>query len=423
MLTVLRPELIRLLAAIASVSALVVATAATPALGVEKKIYSFRGGDDGALPYGGLIADKHGNLYGSTIDGGTGTLCDDTTPGCGTLFKIAKDGRESVLYSFQGGSDGWGPMGSLFADATGTLFGATNVGGGSDACEYGCGIIFKLPQGGKESVLYAFQGMADGQYPQGSLIADVNGNLYGVTTEGGNYNGSECAEAGCGTVFEVQPNGSKITLYAFQGGTDGVTPVGGLVADASGNLYGTTGAGGGSGCGGDGCGTVFKLTPDGTESVVYAFQGGNDGDAPLAGLIMDNGGNLYGTTWGGGEGSNSCSNCGIVFEVSPAGVETKLYAFKDGNDGANPEAGVIMDASGNLFGTTHGGGGVACGREGCGTVFKLAPNGNETVLYAFAPSHGRNPVAPLLLGKHKLLYGTTTGGGGHQDGVVFQLKQ
>ena len=261
-------------------------------------------------------------------------------------------------------------------------------------------------------MLYTFQGGSDGLFPRGGLIADISGNFYGVTDEGG-Y-GTEC----CGTVFEVQPSGTKITLYTFQGGSDGAYPVGGLIADASGNLYGTTGLGGGTGCGGDGCGTVFKLTPGGAETVLYAFQGNNDGAGPLAGLIADGSGNFYGTTMAGG-----ASDAGTVFEITPTSQETVLYSFKNGSDGAFPEAGLIMDKKGNLYGTTYGGGETVCKKVGsCGTAFELTPDGAETVLCRFDKAGGSNPAAPLLAGAHGALFGTTYAGGKGNNGAVFELK-
>jgi uncharacterized repeat protein (TIGR03803 family) len=199
--------------AVLGLAAALAASAATTATAAEKVLHAFQGGSDGAQPSGGLVADQNGNLYGPTEGGGTGTECDGNT-GCGTLFKIAKDGGETVLYSFQGGSDGISPIGSLLIDNSGNLYGATQGGAGSGCAGYGCGTVFKLATDGTETVLYAFQGGSDGQLPAGGLIADTSGNLYGLTGQGGDLNGSECAEVGgCGTVYEVQPNGTKITLY------------------------------------------------------------------------------------------------------------------------------------------------------------------------------------------------------------------
>jgi uncharacterized repeat protein (TIGR03803 family) len=401
------------------------ASAMTMATASEKALYSFKGGSDGAQPSGGLIADRQGNLYGATEEGGTGTGCYGGV-GCGTLFEIAHNDGETMLYSFPGGNKGAGPSSPLLMDSAGNLYGIAGGGAGTN-CTGGCGVVFKLAPDKTETILYTFQGGSDGQYPQGSLIADANGNLYGLTLTGGNYNGSECAQAGCGTVFEVQPNGSKITLYAFQGGADGAYPQGGPIADASGNLYGTTYGGGGSACEGGGCGTVFKLTPGGKESVLYSFKGGTDGETPRADVVADSAGNLYGTTYLGGSGS-----AGTVFKVTPAGTETVLYSFKGGKDGANPEAGLVMDGSGNLYGTTWYGGSHGCKQNkvgnGCGTVFELTPAGEESVLRKFSDFHqardrGVFPAAALLLGKKGLVYGTTTAGGADNVGVVFSVNK
>ncbi|MGD0189823.1 MAG: choice-of-anchor tandem repeat GloVer-containing protein [Rhizomicrobium sp.] len=384
--------------------------------GGEKVLHQFHGGNDGASPSGGVIIDAKANFYGTTSNGGTGTKCDDTIPGCGTVYEIKKGGGEKVLYSFQDGSDGAIPSGSLLLDSAGNLYGAAEGGGTS-----GDGVIFKLAPNETLSVLYTFQGGSDGYFPNGSLIADASGNLYGETWYGGNYNGSACAvdDSGCGTVFELQPNGTKITLYAFQGGSDGDVPRGGLVADASGNLYGTTGGGGTCNVEIYGCGTVFKIASGGTESVLYAFQGGTDGQWPYGGVIIDGAGNLYGTTeLGGSQGA------GTIFKIAPNGTETVLYSFKGGKDGVDPQAGLVTDANGTLYGTTEYGGNSKClknGVTGCGTVFELTANGEEKVLYTFNKSRGENPAAPLLLSGRNELYGTTTTGNGNY-GVVFSVK-
>jgi uncharacterized repeat protein (TIGR03803 family) len=385
----------------------------------EKVIHAFQGGSDGAGSYAGLISDGAGNAYGTTGGGGDG--CSDG--GCGTIFKLTGDRAESVLYAFKGGSDGEGPLGALLLDGSGNLYGTTVSGGGTGCGGYGCGTVFKLAPNGAETVLYAFQGGSDGYQPGSNVVMDSSGNLYGTTGAGGTYN-SICAE-GCGTVFEVQPDGTKITFHQFQGGTDGVTPTGPLIMDASGNIYGTTGGGGGCSLGTGGCGTVFKMTPGGQESVLYAFQGGNDGLGPLGGVIMDGNGNLYGTT---AFVSDNC--CGVVFEVpAGGGSENVLYSFRGGSDGADPMAGVVRDDKGNLYGTTWVGGGSGNGckhvlfGDGCGTVFKLTPAGKETILYHFFGRSGQLPVAPVMLGKNGALYGTTSAGGKHKDGVVFEVTK
>lgn len=271
----------------------------------------------------------------------------------------------------------------------------------------------------KDTVLYSFSCGADGCGPNGNLARDSQGNLYGTTTGGG---------ACCGTVFELTPvqggGWTESVLYAFTGGTDGGIPYSGVIIDASGNLYGTTYQGGtGSNCQGgqSGCGTVFKLTHSGstwTESVLYSFSGGMDGGSPAAGVVFDEAGNLYGTTQFGGPSS---PGYGIVFELSPtanAWNEVILHSFSFNPDGANPNTKLAIDNFGDLYGTTPQGGAYSEG-----TVFRLAPAQGgwaTTVIWDFTPTVGG--VGPSGVIVHKgALYGTTEGGGVFNVGNVFQL--
>jgi uncharacterized repeat protein (TIGR03803 family) len=360
----------------------------------EIVLYSFTGGSgDGANPYGGLIFDASGALYGTTNAGGTAAL--------GTVFKLTPPATsggawtESVLYSFKGGSDGANPYAGLIFDGSGALYGTTNAGGTP-----GFGTVFKLtPSGGAwtESVLYSFKGGSDGANPYyGALIFDTSGALYGTTNAGG----SSACGGGCGTVFRLTSSGGAWTesvLYAFTGGTtDGINPQGGLTFDATGALYGTTNTGGptyldGSSCGqfslGGTCGIVFKLSPSGgatwNESVLYFFgSSSNDGGNPSSGMIFDASGALYGTTTAGGTTPSGCGSfaeypCGTVFKLIPPGpskpgwTETVLYNFTNGSDSAAPHAGLISDASGALYGTAYGFNGGGYGTNTAGTVFEL----------------------------------------------------
>lgn len=397
-----------------------------PAKSAENVIYSFQGGTDGNDPIAGLLDDSSGYFYGATSGGGGGGCLN--TFGCGTIFSLTPQGAETVLYAFQGGADGAFPDSNLFQSSDGSLYGTTQSGGNGNNCG-GCGTVFKVTLQDTETIVYAFQGGSDGAYPVGGVIGDGTGGLFGTTGSGGNFNGSECASEGCGTVFDLNPDGTKATLYAFQGGSDGAAPWG-VIRDASGNLYGAT-ADGGTDCDGQGigCGTVFKVQLNGTETVLHSFQGGSDGSAPSSGPISDTAGSLYGTTVGGGGSGCGGSGCGTVFKISSGNTETVLYAFKGGTDGEDPEAGLVMDKSGNLYGTTYFGGSTGCkktGGIGCGTVFKVAPDGTGTVLYAFrnlhGGAHGLYPAANLLLKGHNL-YGTTTAGGANKDGVVFSLRR
>ncbi|HEX4077654.1 MAG TPA: choice-of-anchor tandem repeat GloVer-containing protein [Rhizomicrobium sp.] len=391
----------------------ILAAPAAAAHGTEKVLHAFQGGNDGSGPLGNLIRDKVGNLYGTTLEGGGGTECRNSI-GCGTVFQVAPDRTESVLHAFGGGCDGANPYAGLVADKAGNLYGTTQ-GGGTCNNDEGFGTVYKLAPDGGETVLYAFGGGSDGLAPASNLILEKNDRLYGTTEFGGNM--ASCGGNGCGTVFEVTPKRKEAVLYAFQGGSDGDGPYGDVIMDKAGNLYGTTLQGGGTGCYGDGCGTVFKIAPDGSEAVLYAFQGGSDGWLPQNGVVEDAAANLYGTTAAGGTDDG-----GSVFKVTPDGSESVLYSFQRATGGYDPEAGVILDKAGNLYGTTAFGG-IGCGRAGCGVAYELAPDGTETPLYAFKGHRGRNPAGDILLDKRGDLYGTTNEGGDDNNGVVFELKR
>lgn len=267
-----------------------------------------------------------------------------------------------------------------------------------------------------ESVLYSFcsqTNCTDGATPQATLVADSSGNLYGTTEEGGASNDGE--------VFELAPDGALSVLHSFAK-TDGAYPFAGVILDASGNLYGTTAeSGSGGGCGDNGCGTVFKLAPDGTFSVLYAF-GGKDGSEPAASLLLDGSGNLYGTTVDGG-----AHNGGEVFELAPDGTLDVRYSFCTENfctDGMSPWAPVIRDSNGKLYGTTALGGGLSDYCElGCGTIFELSARGKENVLHDFVGNpDGANPYGAVTFAGGMSVLGIATEGGTHGDGTVFKLR-
>ncbi len=308
----------------------------------------------------------------------------------------------TVLHSFTGPPDGAFPSAELLMDAAGNRYSTTSDGG-----IFGFGTVFKLDPSGNETVPYSFKGGSDGAFPSAGLVMDAAGNLYGTTGFGGAPN--------AGTVFKLDPSGNKTVLYSFKGGSDGNVPVAGLIMDAAGNVYGTTQDGGSGGGCSFGCGTLFKLDPAGNETVLHSFTGSpGDGGRPVAGLIMDTAGNLYGTTAEGGSGTCTVINgvpvsgCGTVFKLDPAANETVLHSFTGGSDGTQPLAALIFDQAGNLYGTTELGGSF-----GSGTVFKLDPSGNETVLHAF--TGGNDGAAPLFAGLIMdiagNLYGTTQNGG------------
>ena len=288
-------------------------------------------------------------------------------------------------------------------DASGNLYGTTNIGGA-----YSDGTVFKITPSGTESVLYSFGSVAnDGVHPEAGLVMDASGNLYGTTNIGGAYSD--------GTVLKITPSGTETVLHSFGSVTnDGAYPYAGLVMDASGNLYGTTSRGGAYSDG-----TVFKITPSGTESILYSFGSvTNDGAYPEAGLVMDASGNLYGTTEFGGAYSD-----GTVFKITSSGTESILYSFGSvAEDATNPAARLMMDASGNLYGTTAGG-----GLYDYGTVFKITPSGTESILYSLAGAYfsyydGMDPQSGLVMDASGNLYGTTEFGGAYSDGTVFRIN-
>jgi uncharacterized repeat protein (TIGR03803 family) len=360
-------------------------------------LYSFQGGKDGSRPEGTLIADSSGSLYGTTFAGGL-NRCRDTDYRCGTVFKIAKNGTEKVLYRFTGGENGIEPVGGVILDSNNNLYGTTSGG------PYGqgsAGNVFKIAADGSETSL-----PDGGASPFDSLLL-LNNVLYGTTETGGD--GENCTQ-GCGVLFKLTTEGAETVLHQFGNGNDGEYPTANVISDASGDLYGTTFSGGTKGYG-----TVFEVTASGTESVLYSFAGGaNDGFFPYGGLVADESGNLYGTTERGGPKGG-----GIVFEIAPDGSETVLHAFGEVGDGSNPYAGLIRDNAGNLYGTTSAGGGHSC-QNGCGTVFEITAAGVEKILYAFSGgSDGANPYGGLLM-KKNALYGTATVGGSSGNGVVFK---
>jgi uncharacterized repeat protein (TIGR03803 family) len=287
-------------------------------------------------------------------------------------------------------------------DAQGNLYGTASAGG-SFPCN--CGVVFKVTPTGQETVLHAFLGGSDGAVPVGGLIFDKHGNLYGTTSAGG-------TDCNCGTVFKLAPDGTETILHSFTGGNDGSKPEAALLRDKQGDLYGASYEGGDATCN---CGTLFKIDSSGGESVLHAFTGFAHGEGayPETSLVVDKQGNLYGTTKFGGT-----NNGGTVFKLSPDNTETILHSFTGGADGAAPYTGLVIDRRGNLYGTTQQGGGADAG-----TVFKISSAGDESVLYGFSGGvDGDQPYASLILNGKKELLGTATQGGSHGFGTVFAVK-
>ena len=409
-------------------------------------------GTNGANPYAGLIVDASGNLFGTTETGGASAACmlPSLPVGCGTVFEIAKTAtgyasNPTTLVSFNR-TNGATPDGGLIADASGNLFGT------AAQVTNGFGTVFEIVKtaAGYASTptgLVTFD-VSNGSVPLGSLIANANGDLFGTTETGGGGTGCKTASGfvlGCGTVFEVPKTAigyasHPATLVSFNG-TNGQDPNSSLIADANGNLFGTTHTGGASTACSTlpvvavvGCGTVFEIakTAAGYASLpttLVSFNG-TDGAAPLGSLIADAAGNLFGTTLTGGA-SNACTyfgvaGCGTVFEIFKtragyASIPTTLISF-NGTNGSFPFTGLIADAAGNLYGTTSGGGG-----SGHGTVFEIAKTAagyasTPTTLVSFDGANGADPSGTLIADAGGNLFGTTFGGGTHGDGTVFELS-
>jgi uncharacterized repeat protein (TIGR03803 family) len=393
---------------------------ATPAVAQLKILHNFGAAGfaaGGNYPLGGLIFDNAGNLYGTTQGGGTyngGTVYEFTPNGSG-------GGTEKVLYNFNiNAKDGYGPEAGLVFDGAGNLYGTTNVGG-----THGVGTVYELSPNSDgswtEEILHNFSG-ADGGYPTACVILDAAGNLYGTASQGGGYN--------AGVVFELKHGAGGVwgykVLYNFSGtqGTDGAYPIGGLIWDAAGNLYGTTQDGGTYN---GGRGTVFELHPRGGgswgESIQHNFGNGQDGEYPQTSLMFDSAGNLYGTTYEGGARLN-----GTVFKMTPTGggswSETVLYNFNDSSldEGVFVSSGVMMDSAGNLYGETAQGSGSTY----YGSVFELTPGAGgawtETQLGTFfKQTLGNGPQGGLVFDSAGNLYGTTQFGGPGGGGTLFEV--
>jgi uncharacterized repeat protein (TIGR03803 family) len=374
----------------------------------ESVLYSFcsqANCADGYQPYTGLIVDREGNLYGTTLWGGA--------TGWGTVFEISSTGEETVLYSFcsqANCADGAEPSSGLIKDAQGRLYGTTEDGGSNN-----WGTVFELSAPIKsgaawtEKVLYRFSNPEDGIGPIGGVIGDREGNLYGITAGGGT--------AGLGTIFKLTPSGEESVLYSFGSHPhDGYQSSGGLVMDKEDNLYGTTAYGGQFGDG-----IVFKVSTAGQETVVYNFCSQTecaDGQWPFAGLLIDERGDLYGTTYlGGNTNSCTCCGCGTIFRITTTGKE-RVFQFTN-TGGQEPQAPVIAH-NGDLYGTTSIG-----GINGQGTVYKVSSTGIETVLYSFCSlqdcADGQGPIGPVTVDGNGNIYGTTPEGGAYRQGTVYKV--
>jgi uncharacterized repeat protein (TIGR03803 family) len=359
-----------------------------------KALYSFTGAADGGDPFPAVIQDAAGNLYGTTDYAGSAFA--------GVVFKVSKTGKETVLYNFcslTGCTDGQYPYAPLVRDAAGNLYGTTQYGGTSNI-----GVVFKLSPAGKETVLHSFTGGADGVYPYAGLFRDAAGNLYGTTENGGTAN--------LGVVFKISKTGKETVLHSFTGGAkDGAYPLSaGFYMDAKGNLYSVASQGGTSGEG-----VLYKLSPKGKLTVLHSFTAGTtDGCYPYGTPAVDAQGNMYGGTGGCGT-----SNFGVVWKVSKNGTETILHNFSGASDGQSPLAGVILDADGNIYGSTNTG-----GASGFGTAFEIHKNGKFTLLHDFTGgTDGKYLYGGLILDSKGRIYGTTINGGTGGYGTVWRITK
>ena len=393
-----RPALARPVLALAAVFLFLVNASQSSEAQTYKVIHNFTAkGNDGATPYGGPTLDSSGNLYGTTNLGGK--------YGSGSIYKLSPDGtswKYTSLYSLRGGSDGAGPAFGTLATNNGALFGTTEGGGYF-------GTAFRVMPHGKgwrENVVHSFGRGTDGAEPVGGVVFDTAGNFYGTTLLGGT--------GGNGTVFKVTPSGIEHVIYRFKGGTDALNPAAGVTLDAKGNLYGTTSFGGANGIG-----AIYKLSPAGSgwkETILYNFQGMDDGQNPVGGVILNKAGHIFGSTFDGGANGG-----GIVYELSPSGKVWKLtvlYSFTGGYGG--PYNKLTFDAKGSLYGTTNGE-----GANGLGSVFKLTPKNGQwklTDLYDFVGgSEGGSPYGSLAVDAKGNIFGTAVVGGSDNQGVVFEI--
>jgi len=363
-------------------------------------LFSFNG-TDGDSPRAALVQATDGNFYGTTVEGGASGNCAD---GCGTVFKIAPSGTQTVLHKFDG-TDGSSPNAVIQA-TNGNFYGTTAFGGAT-----GRGTVFEITSSGTLATLASFNG-TDGQAPEAALIQATDGNFYGTTSRGGaNHTCPPRRSVTCGTVFKITPSGTLTTLASF-GEEGGFFPFAPLIQATDGNFYGTTPY------------AVFKITPSGTLTTLASVS------SSYSGLVQATDGNFYGTTEYGG--NDACDGgCGTVFKVTSSGTLTTLLAF---TSSANPVAALIQATDGKLYGTTGVGGanndcgGSSPGPVGCGTIFKVTLSGTLTTLFSFDGADGEAPQAALVQGRNGELYGTTALGGASaacEDGcgTVFSLQK
>jgi uncharacterized repeat protein (TIGR03803 family) len=390
-------------ASVATGSAVSVVVSTGPAA-TASVVYSLTGVPNAANPSAALIQGSDGNFYGTAYGG---------TVGIGSIFELTPAGAETVLYSFTSAVEGDGPN-ALVQGSDGNFYGTTSSGGAGNE-----GTVFRLTPAGVLTQLHAFtESTGDGTSPQGPLILASDGNIYGTTEQGGT--------TGNGTVHRVAMTGAVTVIYSFgaNGASDAASPLGGVIEGSDGNFYGTSDEGGATNHG-----TVFRLTPAGTETVLYSFTGANgDGAHPWSPLVAGSDGNFYGTTaFGGNTALNQGNGAGTVFRVTPSGTESVLYTFTGNstataqqpianNDAVGPTAGLVIGADGNFYGVSSYG-----GTDGLGTFFQVTPAGQETVIHSFVGGTGDGAIPQgLLEASDGHIYGTTDEGGPINEGTVFK---
>ena len=394
-------------------------------MATETLLHSFAGNSDGSYPNSSLVAVK-ALFFGTTSNGGSGGCT--KVDGCGTVYTIDASGHETVVTTFKGGTDGEAPNQLLLDPDTTTLYGTTWYGGSSGCAlkggnTTGCGTVFQLSPSDSEKVIYRFPGGVKGANPDSGL-SNFKSLFYGETAAGGKGGCYYADQPGCGLIYSVTKSGDVKVIYTFAGGTDAGSPIGGLTP-YKGELYGTSSAGGARpACGYSyGCGTVFKVTPSGKETVLHVFTGKrDDGSLPETGLVLLNGA-FYGTTRAGG--TQDCGTtayffgCGTVFEITPSGVEKTIHNFGAGGDGRYPSG--LFVVNGVLYGTTLGGGDSYKHYGGFGTFFKMTASGQETILYSFpGKPDAAGPISPFLY-ENGTFYGVSGGGGSHALGTAFAV--
>jgi uncharacterized repeat protein (TIGR03803 family) len=404
--------------------AILLPAAAAFGAGPSEKILHAFSGSDGSTPEAGMVFDSSGTLYGTTALGGDPNAC--YSGNCGTIFQLSPQAggswSEVVLYSFNL-NDGAYPDEDMVLDTAGNLYGVTDVGGGTQG---GAFELIKSGSGWQYAVINAFNGGRDGGSPRSDLLIDSQGNLFGTTAAGG--------KAGAGTVYELISGSSgtwsESIVFSFGVPGSGFEPQAGLIQDARGNFYGTTGFGGNPACP-QGCGVVFELSPSvhgrWVKRVLHKFDG-TDGKMPIADLVADAAGNLFGVATEGGN-AGCYGGCGTIFELVRGGSGWKfrlLYSFQS-ETGGSPLGHLVFDHKGNLYGSTNAGGIIPpCQQQaGCGVVFKFSPNKGRawayTVLHKF--TNGQDGALPngVVLDKAGNIYGTTITGGAYDSGTVFEV--